>query len=174
MWDISNIPPYSFQYCKFNFQIAVQTLSRVQLFAIPWTAACEAPLSFTISQSSLSFISIELVMPCSLLILCHPVLLLPSILPSIRVFSNESALRIRWPKYWSFSNNPSNENSGLISFRVDCYDLLAVQGTLKSLLQYSVIKMNNWDIQWRGWIGKKRGLVKEARHHLCDSICVKL
>ena len=118
--------------------------------------------------------STESVMLSSHLILCHPVLLLPSILPSIRVFSNESALRIRWPKYWSFSNNPSNENSGLISFRVDCYDLLAVQGTLKSLLQYSVIKMNNWDIQWRGWIGKKRGLVKEARHHLCDSICVKL
>ena len=138
MWDISNIPPYSFQYCKFNFQIAVQTLSRVQLFAIPWTAACEAPLSFTISQSSLSFISIELVMPCSLLILCHPVLLLPSIFPSLRVFSNESVLRIRWPKYWSFSFNISlsNEYSGLISYRMDWLDLLAVRGTLKSLLQH--------------------------------------
>ena len=126
MWDISNIPPYSFQYCKFNFQIAVQTLSRVQLFAIPWTAACEAPLSFTISQSSLSFISIELVMPCSLLILCHPVLLLPSIFPSLRVFSNESVLHIWWPNFWnfSFSISASNEYSVLNSFRIDWHDLL--------------------------------------------------
>ena len=152
----------------------IQSFCLVWLSATPWTTACLAPLSSTVSRSLLKFMSTESVMLSNHLILCHPVLLLPSILPSIRVFSNESALRIRWPKYWSFSNNPSNENSGLISFRVDCYDLLAVQGTLKSLLQYSVIKMNNWDIQWRGWIGKKRGLVKEARHHLCDSICVKL
>ena len=127
----------------YSYSGIVQLLSRVQFFATPWAAACQAPLSSTVSRSLLKFMSTESVMLSSHLILCHPVLLLPSILPSIRVFSNESALRIRWPKYWSFSNNPSNENSGLISFRVDCYDLLAVQGTLKSLLQYSVIKMNN-------------------------------
>ena len=127
----------------YSYSGIVQLLSRVQFFATPWAAACQAPLSSTVSRSLLKFMSTESVMLSNHLILCHPVLLLPSILPSIRVFSNESALRIRWPKYWSFSNNPSNENSGLISFRVDCYDLLAVQGTLKSLLQYSVIKMNN-------------------------------
>ena len=127
----------------YSYSGIVQLLSRVQFFATPWAAACQAPLSSTVSRSLLKFMSTESVMLSSHLILCHPVLLLPSILPSIRVFSNESALRIRWPKYWSFSNNPSNENSGLISFRVDCYDLLAVQGTLKSLLQYSVVKMNN-------------------------------
>ena len=131
--------------------------SHVQLFVNPWTAACQASLSFTVSQSLLKLMSIELMMPSNCLILCCPLLLLPSIFPQIRVFSNELALCIKWTKCWSFSNNPSNENSGLISFRVDCYDLLAVQGTLKSLLQYSVIKMNNWDIQWRGWIGKKKG-----------------
>ena len=159
---------------KNTCRVVVQLLSCVPLFATP--IDCSKP-GFPILHNPLQFAQVhvyESVMLSNHLILCHPVLLLPSILPSIRVFSNESALRIRWPKYWSFSNNPSNENSGLISFRVDCYDLLAVQGTLKSLLQYSVIKMNNWDIQWRGWIGKKRGLVKEARHHLCDSICVKL
>ena len=101
-------------------------------------AACQASLSITNSQSSLRLTSIESVMPSSHLILCHPLLLLPSIFPSIRVFSNESALRIRWPKYWSFSFNisPSNEHPGLISFRMDWLDLLAVQGTLKSLLQH--------------------------------------
>ena len=127
----------------YSYNGIVQLLSRVQFFATPWAAACQAPLSSTVSRSLLKFMSTESVMLSNHLTLCHPVLLLPSILPSIRVFSNESALRIRWPKYWSFSNNPSNENSGLISFRVDCYDLLAVQGTLKSLLQYSVIKMKN-------------------------------
>ena len=105
--------------------------------ATPWTTAHQASLSITNSQSSPKFMSIESVMPSSHLILCRPLLLLPSIFPSIRVFSNESALRIRWPKYWSFSFNisPFNEHSGLISFRMDWLDLLAVQGTLKSLLQ---------------------------------------
>ena len=104
----------------------------------PWAAAHQASLSFSISQSLLKFMSIELVMPSNHLVLCHPLLLLPLIFPSIRVFSNESALCIRWPKYWScsFSISPSNEYSGLISFRMDWLDLLAVQGTLKSLLQH--------------------------------------
>ena len=118
--------------------VVVQSLSHVQLFATQWTAARQASLSFTISQSLLKLMSIELVMPSSHLILCLPLLLPPSISPSTRVFSNESVLRIRWPKYWSFSinNSPSNEHSGLISIRMDWLDLLAVQGTLKSLLQH--------------------------------------
>ena len=118
--------------------IVVQSLSRVQLFATSWTAARQAPLSFTISWSLLRLMSIESVMPSNHLILCHPLLLLPSIFPSIRVFSNKSALCIRWPKYWnfSFSISSSNEYSGLISFRMDWLNLLAVQGTLKSLLQH--------------------------------------
>ena len=105
---------------------------------IPWTASRQASLLFTISWSLLKLMSIELVMPFNHLILCHPLLLLPSIFPSIRVFSSESVLRIRWPKYWSFSFSisPSNEYPGLISFRMDWLDLLAVQGTLKSLLQH--------------------------------------
>ena len=105
---------------------------------IPWTAACQASLSITNSQSLLKLMSIESVMPSNHLILCHPPLLLPSIFPSIRVFSSESVLRIRWPKYWSFSFNisPSNEYSGLISFRMDWLDLLSIRGTLKSLLQH--------------------------------------
>ena len=117
---------------------SVQSLSRVQLFATPWTAARQASLSITNSRSSLKLMSIELVMPSNHLSLCRSLLLLPSIFPSIRVFSSESALCIRWPKYWSFSFNisPSNEHSGLISFRMDWLDLLAVQGTLKSLLQH--------------------------------------
>ena len=102
----------------------------------PWTAACQASLFFTVSQSLLKLMSIESVMPISHLILYRPLLLLPSIFPSIRVFSNESAVRIRWPKDWRFSISPSNEYSGLISFRMDCLDLLPVQGTLKSLLQH--------------------------------------
>ena len=104
--------------------------------ATPWTAACQASLSFIISWSSLQLMSLESVMPSNHLILCHPFLLLPSIFPSIRIFSNEQALHIRWPKYWSFSFSPSNEDSGLISFRIGWFDLLAVQGTLKSLLQH--------------------------------------
>ena len=112
--------------------------SCVPLFATPWTAAGKAFLSIANSRSSPKPMSIESVMPSSHLILCRPLLLLPSIFPSIRFFSNESVLRIRWPKYWSFSFNisPSNEHSGLISFRMDWLDRLAVQGTLKSLLQH--------------------------------------
>ena len=113
---------------------SVQSLSCVWLFVTPWTAACQVSLSITNSRSSLKLISIESVMPSNHLILCHPLLLLPSIFPSIRVFSNESVPCIRWPKYWSFSFSisPSNEYSWLISFRMDWLDLLAVQGTLKS------------------------------------------
>ena len=116
----------------------VHSLGPVQLYVTPWTAASQASLSFTISQSLLKLMSIELVMPSNLFILCHPLLLLPSVFPSIWVFSGESVLRIRWPKYWSFnfSVSPSNEYSGLISFRIDRFDLLAVQGTLKSLFQH--------------------------------------
>ena len=118
--------------------VSVQLLSCVWLFATPWTAACQASLSFTISWSLLKLMSLESVMSSNHLTLCYPLLLLPSIFPSIRVFSNESVLCIRWPKYWSFSFSisPSNECSGLISFRIDWFDLLAVQGTLKSLLQH--------------------------------------
>ena len=117
---------------------SVQSLSHVQLFVTPWTAACQASLSITNSWNLLKLMSIESVMPSNHLILCHPLLLLPSIFPNIRVFSNESALHIRWPKYWTFSFSiiPSNEYSVLISFRMDWLDLLAVQGTLKSLLQH--------------------------------------
>ena len=115
-----------------------QSLSCVRLFATPWTAARQASLSITNFQSPTKPMSIELVMPYKYLILCHPILLLPSIFPSISVFSNESALHIRWPKYWSFSFNisPLNEHPGLISFRMEWLDLLSVQGTLKSLLQH--------------------------------------
>ena len=117
---------------------SVQSLSCVRLFATPWTAARQASLSITNSRSLPKLMSIESVMPSNHLILCRPLLLLPSIFPSIRVFSNESAFRIRWPKYCSFSFNisPSNELPGLISFRMDWLNLLAVQGTLKSLLQH--------------------------------------
>ena len=119
-----------------------QLLSHVQLFATPWTAAHQASLSFTISQSLLKLMSIESVMPSNHLILCRPLLLLLSIFPSTGVFSNELALCITWPKYWTFSFciSPSNENSVLISFRIDWFDLLVVQGTLKSLLQHHMSK----------------------------------
>ena len=122
---------------------SVQSLSRVRLFATPWTAACQASLSITNSQSPPKPMSIESVMPSNHLILCLPLLLLPSIFPCIRVFSNKSALCMRCPKYWSFSFNisPSNEHSGLISFRMGWLDLLAVQGTLKSLLQHHSSKV---------------------------------
>ena len=118
--------------------ISVQSLSCVRLFATPWTTACQASLSITNSWSLLKLMSIQSVMPSNHLILCHPLLLLLSIFPNIRVFSNDSVLHIRWPKYWSFSFSisPSNEYSGLISFRIDWLDLLVVQGTLKSLLQH--------------------------------------
>ena len=117
---------------------SVQLLSCVRLFVTPWTAARHASLSITNSRSLLKLMPIESVMTSNHLILCRPLLLLPSIFPSIRVFSNESVLRIRWPKYWSFSFgiSPSNEHPALISFRMDWLDLLAVQGTLKSLLQH--------------------------------------
>ena len=122
--------------------VVVQSLSGVWLFATPWTAARQASLSFTISWNLLKLMSIELVMPSSHLILCGPLLLLPSISPSIGVFSNESALHIRWPKDWSFSFSItlSNEYSGLISFRIDWFDLLAVQGALKSLFRHHSLK----------------------------------
>ena len=124
--------------------VSVQSLSCVRLFVTPWTAAHQASLSITNSWSLLKPMSIASVMPSNHLILCHP-LLLPSIFPNIRVFSNESALCIRWPKYWSFSFNisPSNEHPGLISFRMDWLDLLAVQGTLKNLLQHHHSKASN-------------------------------
>ena len=131
-----------FTICKYSYTLhqfsSVQSLSHVRLFATPWIAARQASLAITISQSSLKLTSIELVMPSSQLILCRPLLLLPPIPPSIRVFSNESALRMRWPKYWSFSFIiiPSKEYPGLISPRMDWLDLLAVQGTLKSLLHH--------------------------------------
>ena len=121
-----------------SFQISFQSHSCVQLFVIPWTSARQASLSITSSQSLLKLISIMSVMPSNHLILCCPLFLLPSIFPSIRVFSNESVLHMRWPNYWSFNFNitSSNEYSGLISFRMDWLDLLAVQGTCKSLLQH--------------------------------------
>ena len=121
-----------------NFFSSVQLLSHVRLFATPWTAAYQASLSITISQSLLKLMSIESVMPSNHLILCRPLLLPPSIFPSISIFPNESVLHIRWPEYWSFSFSisPSNEYSGMISLRTGWLDLLAVQGTLKSLLQH--------------------------------------
>ena len=128
----------TFSHAHLKLFSSVQSLSRVWLFETPWITAHQASLSITNSRSLPKLKSIESVMPSNHLILYRPLLLLPSIFPSIRVFSNESALRIRWPKYWSFSFNisPSNEHSGLISFRMDWLDLLAVQGTLKSLLQH--------------------------------------
>ena len=118
--------------------VVVQSLSCVWLFATPWTAACQASLSFTISRSLLKLMSIKSMILSNHLVLCHPLLFLPSIFPNIRVFLKESGLHIMWPKYWSFSFNisPFNKYSGLISFRIDWFDPLAVQGTLKHLLQY--------------------------------------
>ena len=128
-----SLNPYSAAdlLCDLEQFVVFHLLICVQLFATPWTAAHQATLSFTISQSFLKLMSIELVMPSNHLILCRPFLLLPSVCPSLRVFSNESVLHIRWPEYWSFSFNisPSNDYSGLISFRIDCFDLLAVHGT---------------------------------------------
>ena len=125
-----------------QFNSVVQSLSCVRLFVTPWNEAHQASMSITNSQSLLKLMSIESVMPSNHLVLCHSLLLLPSVLPRIRVFSNESLLPIRWPKYWSFSFSisPSNEYSGLISFRIDWLNLLAVQGTLKSLLQHYISK----------------------------------
>ena len=125
--------------CSYIIHISsVQLLSRVRLLETPWTAACQASLSITNSQGLLKLMSVESVMLSNHLILCHPLLLLPSIFPSIRVFSNELALCIKWPKYWSFSfsTSPSNKYSGLISFGIDWFDFLAVQRTLKNILQF--------------------------------------
>ena len=148
--QMTELPIFFLILCYYNFFFytghvlyTVQLLSRVPLFATPWTAACQASLSIINSQSLLKFTSIESVIPCNHLILCRPLLLLPSIFPSIRVFSNESVLRIRWSKYWSFSFSiisPSNEYSGLISFKIDWLDLLSVQGTHKSLIQHRISK----------------------------------
>ena len=137
-----SIPFYSLYSLFLLCSVVIQSLSRVRLFATPWAAAPQASLSFTVSQSPLKLMSIESVMPSNHLILCHPLLLLPSIFPSIRVFSNELALHIRWIKYWNFSYSisPSNEYSGLISFTIDCFYIFAVQGALKSLLQYHSLK----------------------------------
>ena len=133
------LKPYTTTQCQLVYMSfsSVQSLSWVWLFATPWTTACQAFLSSNISHSLFKLMSIESVMPSNHLTLCHPLLLLPSIFPSIRVFSNDSALHIRWPKYWSFSFSisPSNEHLGLI-FRMDWLDLLAVKGTSKSLLQH--------------------------------------
>ena len=135
IFKISILNLKSLSVCKYKFS-SLQLLSCVQLFVTPWTTARQASQSITNSCSLPKLMSIESVMPSNHLILCHPLLLQTSIFPSIRVFSTESVLHIRWPKYWSFSFNisPSNEYSGLISFRMDWLDLLAVQGTLKSLL----------------------------------------
>ena len=134
---------HSHQWLK--IQMLLLLFGRVQLFLTPWTAACQASLSFTISRSFLKLMSSELVMPSNHLILCRPLLLLPSIFNSISVFSNEPALYIRWPKYWSFSFSisPSNEYSVFISLRFDWFDLLDVQGTLKSLLQHQLESTNS-------------------------------
>ena len=133
--------------------VVTQLLSCVLLFTTPWTTARQASLSFTVSWSLLKLMSIESVTLCYHLILCRPLLLLPSIFPSIRVFSSESALLIRWPKYWSFSFSvsPSNEHSGLISFRIDWFDFLAVQRTLKSLLQHHNSKHQFFSTQPSLW-----------------------
>ena len=141
---ISKFLSHCFLYNKIKFQ-SFQSLSHVWLFATQRIAARQASLSITNSQNLLKLMPIELVMPSSHLILCFPLLLLPSIPPSIRVFSNESALRMRWPKYWSFSFSisPFNEHPGLISFKMDWLDLLAVQGTLTSLLQHHSSKASN-------------------------------
>ena len=128
---------------------SVQPLSYIWLFVSPRTAACQASLSITNSQSLLKLVSIESMMPSSHLILCRPLLLLPSIFPSIRGISNESALRIRWPKYWSFSISSSNEYTGLIFFRIDWFDFHAVQGTLKRLLQHHSSKA---PVLWRSCV----------------------
>ena len=139
--DVGNLISGSFGFYKSSFS-SVQSFSCVRLFVTPWTAARQASLSISNSWSFLKLMSVESVMPSNRLILCRPLLLPPSIFPSIRVFSNEPVLHIRWPKYWSFSFSisPSNEHSGLISFRMDWLDLLAVQGTLKSLLQHHISK----------------------------------
>ena len=146
VWDFTGPTGWKFS--------SVQSLSHVRLFATPWIAARQASLSITNSRSSLRLTSIKSVMPSSHLILCHLLLLLPPIPPSIRVFSNESTLRMRWPKYWTFSFSimPSKEIPGLISFRMDWLDLLAVQGTLKSLLQHHSSKASIVQLSALGYV----------------------
>ena len=136
-------------FCLASIVVIIQSLSHVWFFAAPWTAGRQAYLSSTIYQNLLKLMSIELVMPFHHLILCYPLLLLPSIFPSIRCFPDESAFCIRWPNYWSFSFSvsPSNEYSGLISFRIDWFDLLAVQGTLKNRLLEVYIFTHKFNIQ---------------------------
>ena len=144
IWTVNNSYIVKFTWMAPIQFSSVQSLCRVRLFATPWIAARQASLSITNSRSSLRLTSIKSVMPSSHLILCHPLLFLPPIPTSIKVFSNESTLRMRWPKYWSFSFSiiPSKEIPGLISFRIDWLDLLAVQGTLKSLLQHHSSKVS--------------------------------
>ena len=142
-WSFLKLSRTEYRICASYIRISsVQSISHVRLFATPWSTARQASLSITNSQSSLRLTSIESMMPSSYLILCRPLYLLPPIPPSIRVFSNESTLLMRWPKYWSFSFSiiPSKEIPGLISFRMDWLDLLAVQGALKSLLQHHTSK----------------------------------
>ena len=154
---------YVFKYNCYSYSFIVvvfQSLSHVWLFAIPWTVACQPSLSYTISQSLLKLMSIESVMLSNHFILCWPLYLLPSVFPSIRIFSNKSALHIRWAKYWSFSFtiSLSNEYSRLISFKIDWFDLLAVQGTLKSLLQQHSSKASVLGTQ----------LSLQSNSHVCD------
>ena len=148
----ANVPVWQALYASCCMGV-VQSLSHVRVFTTLWTAACQASLSFTISQTLLKLMCIELVMSSNHFILCHPLLLLSSVFPSIRVFPNELALRIGWPKYWSFSFSisPSNDYSGFISFRIDWFDLLAVQGTLKSLLQHISSKTSPFGAQPSYW-----------------------
>ena len=159
-----------------NFVVIVQALSRFQFSATPWTAVCQASMSITNYRSLLKLISIESVMPFNHVIRCHPLLLLPSIFPSIRVFFNESALRIRWQKDWSFSISPSNDYSGLISFRMDWFDLLAVQGTLKSLnhsLKHNITvwKHQFFSVQPSLWTQPS---LCSANSHICTWLLEKL
>ena len=149
--------PTYIKHGSYSEGVSIQLLSHVRLFAAPWTAACQTCLSITNSQILSKLMSIESVMPSGHLILCCPLLFLPSIFPSIRVFSSDSVLHIRWLKYWSFSIIPSNEYSGLICFRIDWLDLLAVQGTLNSLLQHHSSKASKLN-EFSGNIKQKETL----------------
>ena len=150
--------------------LIVQLLSRVWLFVTPWTAACQASLSFTISQSLLKLMSIELVMPSNHLSRCHPLIFLPLIFPSIRVFSSESAFHIRWSNYWCFNINPSNEYSELISFRIDWFVLLDVQETLKSLLQHHNSKASVLRHSVFFMVQLSHPYTTKKNHHCCCSV----
>ena len=163
--DYTHSFSFFFLFATVNIVIVVQSLSHVQLFATPWTAACQASLSFTISLSLPKLMSIELMMPSNYLILSRPLLLLPTIFPNIRVFSSELALCIMWPKYWSFnfSLSPSREYSGFISFRIYWFYLLAVQRILKSLLQHSSKASILWRTQPSFW----------SNSHICTRLLGK-